>query len=200
MFLLVGLGNPGPEYEKNRHNIGFRVMDALADRWNAPLFRKKFSGDYTECMVNGIKCGLLKPLTFMNLSGQSVAAAMRFYKIPLENLIIFHDELDLVLRKVRTKTGGGAAGHNGLKSIDEHLGDQNYIRVRIGIDHPGDKDRVSGYVLSDFAKAEQESVEDIITAIAKHAEILLKNEYENFMTQVARDVPLKEKQEIKNGI
>ncbi len=198
MFLFVGLGNPGPEYENNRHNIGFRVIDRMAEKFRAPSFRKKFLGEYAECIIDGVKCGLLKPQTFMNLSGQSVQAAMRFYKIPVESLFVFHDELDLPLMKMRVKTGGGAAGHNGLKSIDEHLGSQNYTRVRIGIGHPGDRDLVSNYVLSDFAKSESEGAEKMIEALADHSAQMITHKFENYMTDVARVLaPPKIKTEMK---
>ena len=167
MYLFVGLGNPGNKYQNNRHNIGFLVLDDIATD-----YREKFQGLYTEQRIDGGKVGLLKPMTYMNESGQSVAKAAKFYKIPPENIIVFHDELDLKPGEVRTKFGGGTAGHNGLKSIKAHLGTPDFWRIRIGIGHPGDKNLVSNYVLSDFAKAEEQTFEDIIYQLSKHIKII----------------------------
>ncbi len=170
MWLLVGLGNPGDEYAGHRHNVGFMAIDAIADKGGFPPFRAKFQGLLCEGKARGAKnedkIVLLKPQTYMNESGQSVGKAAKFYKIPAENVIVFHDELDLKNDTVRIKKGGGNAGHNGLRSIQDHLGTADFWRVRIGIDHPGDKDRVSAYVLSDFAKAERPGVEAVIQALA----------------------------------
>lgn len=160
MKLFVGLGNPGAKYAGNRHNIGFMVLDRIAEDGFAP-WRTKFQAKVTEGMLGREKVILLKPETFMNLSGQSVGEAMRFYKLEPADVVVFHDELDLAPGKARVKTGGGHAGHNGLRSIHQHIG-ADYDRVRLGIGHPGHKDRVAGYVLSDFAKADQEWLDNLI--------------------------------------
>lgn len=188
MWLLVGLGNPGAKYANNRHNIGFMAVDEIFDRHEgpvAPAWREKFNGQFAEIRMDGEKILLLKPMTYMNNSGQSVAAAARFYKIPPERIVVFHDELDLPPKKVRVKQAGGAGGHNGLKSIDSHMG-KNYWRVRIGIGHPGDKDRVSGYVLSDFASADQEWIDPLLEIMAKEAGHLVERQPDKFMTNVAQ--------------
>lgn len=183
MILVVGLGNPGPEYSRNRHNIGFMAADELVRRHSFGPWRAKFQGELAEGSIDGTKVLLLKPLTYMNLSGQSVAAAARFLKIPVEDVIVVHDELDVAPGRVKVKRGGGAGGHNGLKSIDSHLG-QNYRRVRLGIGHPGDKDRVAGYVLHDFAKAET-WVEPLLDAVAQAFARLLAGDEAGFMNKVA---------------
>jgi peptidyl-tRNA hydrolase, PTH1 family len=183
--LIVGLGNPGAEYEHNRHNIGFMVVDAIADTFGFGAFRRKYKGLMVEGKIEGQRVILLKPETFMNLSGTSVSELAAFYKIPCERMIVVHDELDLPPGKLRVKMGGGAAGHNGLKSLDQHLPNSNYKRVRMGIGHPGDRDLVSGYVLSDFPKAERESVSAQVDAVAKHFPLLLDGQDELFMTRVA---------------
>lgn len=187
MWLLVGLGNPGSKYEKNRHNIGFWALDAMADAYARGGFKSKFNGEYAEASIDGKKVVLLKPLTYMNESGQSVGKAAKFYKIPPENIIVFHDELDLEPGKVRVKMGGGLAGHNGLKSIKAHLGTPEFLRVRIGIGHPGDKNRVSGYVLSDFSKAEMPLLEKITAAMAEHSDHLLSGAHDVYMSKIAED-------------
>lgn len=153
MFLVVGLGNPGPKYQKTRHNVGFMVVDQLSERFGREPFRDKFSGQFAKASVDGQECGLLKPQTFMNLSGQSVQKAMAFFKIEPAQLIVLHDELDLPFGTVRVKLGGGAAGHNGIKSVTQCCGGPNFIRVRIGIGRPRSG---SGehFVLSDFSKDE----------------------------------------------
>lgn len=161
MRLFVGLGNPGDKYAGNRHNIGFMVVDRIAEDNGFAPWRSKFQAKVSEGKLGREKVILLKPETFMNLSGQSVGEAMRFYKIDAADVVVFHDELDLVPGKVRVKTGGGHAGHNGLRSIHQHIG-ADYDRVRLGIGHPGHKDRVSGYVLADFAKSEQNWLDDVI--------------------------------------
>lgn len=162
MFLLVGLGNPGSEYALTRHNIGFMAVDALAD---AERFTSKFHGEIAARSIEGEKVLLLKPQTFMNLSGKSVQAAMAFYKIPLEKVIVFHDELDLPLGKIRIKLGGGANGHNGLKDIDQMVG-ANYWRIRLGIGHPGMKEQVHGHVLGRFGADEMAEVEKVLKALS----------------------------------
>ncbi len=164
MWLFVGLGNPGAKYEKNRHNIGFMAVEAMADgAYNFPPFKtSKFKAEITEKNIDGTKVILMKPQTYMNESGQSVGAVARFYKISPENIVVLHDELDLKAGKLRIKKGGGNAGHNGLKSIQAHLSTPDFWRIRMGIGHPGEKHLVSNYVLSDFAKAEQNWLEQVI--------------------------------------
>jgi PTH1 family peptidyl-tRNA hydrolase len=161
MKLFVGLGNPGSKYAGNRHNIGFMVLDRIAEEGGFAPWRSKFQAKVTEGKLGREKVILLKPETFMNLSGQSVGEAMRFYKLTPADIVVFHDELDLAPGKARVKTGGGHAGHNGLRSIHQHIG-ADYDRVRLGIGHPGHKDRVAGYVLSDFAKADENWLDDLI--------------------------------------
>lgn len=181
--LVVGLGNPGREYAGNRHNIGFMAADSIVRRHSFSPWRAKFQGEMSEGGIDGIKVLALKPLTYMNLSGQSVAAAARFLKIPVEQVVVIHDELDLAPGRIRIKQGGGAGGHNGLKSIDAHLG-ANYRRVRLGIGHPGDKDRVADYVLHDFAKADQAWLDPLIDAVATHLGLVLKGDDAAFMNKV----------------
>lgn len=183
MILVVGLGNPGPEYSQNRHNIGFMAADELVRRHCFGPWRTKFLGELSEGSVDGVKVLVLKPQTYMNLSGQSVVAAARFLKIPVEDVIVIHDELDVAPGRVKVKRGGGAGGHNGLKSIDSHLG-ANYRRVRLGIGHPGDKNRVAGYVLHDFAKSET-WLEPLIDAVAQAFPKLLSGDEAGFMNRVA---------------
>ncbi len=183
-FLLIGLGNPGKKYAHNRHNIGFMALDAIAEAYGATSWSKKFQGLIAEATIDQRKVLLLKPQTYMNLSGESVAEAMRFYKIPLSHVIAIHDELDLPLGKLRVKRGGGNGGHNGLKSLDAHLS-PDYLRVRVGIGHPGDKDRVSDYVLEDFKKAEKKLVKLMIEAVSKHIGMLLAGDDARFMNKIA---------------
>lgn len=185
MQLWVGLGNPGNEYKGNRHNVGFMVMDQLAEDNYFPAFKEKFKGLYTQGLYGGRKIILLKPQTYMNDSGQSVRAAADFYKIEPENIIVFYDELDIDPGRVKIKQGGGTGGHNGIKSIDKHLGDKDYWRVRLGIGHPGDKNRVSGYVLSDFSKEEQKWLPFFLDSVTRYADILLGDNKDDFMTRVA---------------
>jgi PTH1 family peptidyl-tRNA hydrolase len=183
MRLFVGLGNPGPGYAGNRHNIGFMVLQAIADRHRAPSWRRRFSGQATEAILGGQRILLLKPQTYMNDSGRAVAEAQRFFKIALPDIVVFHDELDLPPGKLRVKTGGGNAGHNGLRSITAHCGN-DYRRVRIGIGHPGDKALVHPYVLSDFAKSERPWVEDLCGACAEAAPLLARGEDASFQNKV----------------
>ena len=187
MLLLVGLGNPGDEYAKNRHNIGFMALQAIAGRYDFGPFRKKFHGLIAEGAIGGEKVLALKPETFMNDSGRSVIAAAAFYKIPPEDIIVLHDEIDIAAGKVRVKRGGGHAGHNGLRSIHAHIG-PDYGRVRIGVGHPGDKDEVTGHVLEDFAKADAGWVEKALGAISEHAGLLLAGDDGAYMTKVAEAV------------
>ncbi|MCA0044194.1 aminoacyl-tRNA hydrolase [Celeribacter litoreus] len=184
MRLFVGLGNPGSKYAGNRHNIGFMVLDRIASDHGFAPWRSKFQAQVTEGRLGREKVILLKPETFMNLSGQSVGEAMRFFKLEPEDITVFHDELDLAPGKVRTKTGGGHAGHNGLRSIHQHIG-QNYDRVRLGIGHPGHKDRVAGYVLSDFAKADENWLDDVIRGCSDGAPALADGEPAKFSNAVA---------------
>lgn len=190
MWLLVGLGNPGEEYSRNRHNIGFMVIDAIAEKYGFPSFRAKFQGLLSEGTIAGQKVVLLKPQTYMNNSGQSVKAAEKFFKIDAARIVAFHDELDLQPGKVRIKQGGGNAGHNGLRSMDAHLGTPDYWRVRLGIGHPGDKGRVHGHVLKDFAKAEEGWLRDLLDAAAANADLIVKNDMSGFMSKVALAVKL----------
>ncbi|MBP1852607.1 aminoacyl-tRNA hydrolase [Rhizobium halophytocola] len=176
MIIIAGLGNPGSKYDGNRHNIGFMAVDAIYRRHAFGPWTKKFKAEIADGEIAGEKVLLMKPLTFMNLSGEAVGEAMRFYKLTPADLIVVHDELDLLPGKVRMKTGGGNGGHNGLKSIDAHCG-KDYRRLRLGIGHPGDKDRVSGYVLGDFAKVDRDWLDPLIDAIADNADLLpLKDE------------------------
>ena len=185
MLLLVGLGNPGPKYEKNRHNIGFMAVDEIVRRHAFGSWRGRFQAVTSEGHFGGEKVLVMKPTTFMNESGRAVGEAARFFKLDAEDVVVLHDELDLAFGKIRIKQGGGHAGHNGLRSIDAHMG-KNYARVRIGIGHPGDKDRVHGHVLSDFAKAEERDLSVLIDAIADAAPMLADPEKHNaFMTKVA---------------
>jgi len=184
MQLWVGLGNPGPQYAMHRHNVGFMALDVIADMHGFGAVQKKFQGWLQEGRIGGEKILLLKPATFMNESGRSVGEALRFYKLDLEALTVFHDELDLAPFKVKVKRGGGTAGHNGLRSIDKHLG-PDFRRVRIGIGHPGHRDRVTGYVLGNYAKAEQDDLVTMLGAIGSEADWLAKGDDARFMSDVA---------------
>ena len=172
MFLLVGLGNPGRSYAHNRHNIGFMAIEAIGRKHGFNAARSRFSGLVSEGLIRGERTLLLQPQTYMNESGRSVGEAARFHKIGLENIIVLHDELDLAPAKCRIKTGGGVAGHNGLRSISAHIGN-DYKRVRLGIGHPGDKSLVHQYVLNDFSKNEVDWVTTLCDAIADHADLLV---------------------------
>lgn len=187
MILLVGLGNPGEKYERTRHNIGFMAVDEIADALSFGPERSKHQGILREGTVGIEKVITLKPQTYMNESGRSVAAVAKFYKLDPSEIIVFHDELDLVPGKLRMKTGGGHAGHNGLRSIHAHLGEA-YRRVRLGIGHPGDKSKVSGYVLRDFAKADGEWLGPLLAAMAREATWLVKGEDQRFQTAVAQEL------------
>lgn len=184
MLLIAGLGNPGAKYENNRHNVGFMAADAIARRHSFSPWSKKFHGLIAEGRIGGEKVLLLKPQTFMNLSGQSVGEAMRFHKLSPADLIVLYDELDLAPAKVRIKTGGGAGGHNGIRSIDAHCG-KEYRRVRIGIDHPGIKEMVTHHVLGDFAKADREWLEPLIDAMADNVDKLVAGDDNGFMNKVS---------------
>jgi PTH1 family peptidyl-tRNA hydrolase len=184
MKLFVGLGNPGAKYAGNRHNIGFMALDLIAADHSFAPWRSKFQGQVSEGTLGGEKIILLKPETFMNLSGQSVSEAARFYKIAPAEITVFHDELDLAPFKCRVKTGGGHAGHNGLRSIHQHIGEA-YDRVRLGIGHPGHKDRVAGYVLQDFAKAEQIPLDEMLRGISEGAKALAAGDSAKFLNAVS---------------
>lgn len=183
MRLFVGLGNPGARYARNRHNIGFMAAEAIARAQGGAAWRKRFHGATTEAIVSGERLLVLKPETFMNECGRAVAEAQRFFKIELEDVTVFHDELDLAPAKLRVKVGGGNAGHNGLRSITAQCGN-DYRRVRMGIGHPGDKDLVHAYVLSDFAKAEEQWVADLCRACAEFAPLLARGEDSSFQNKV----------------
>ncbi len=183
MLLLVGLGNPGARYAGNRHNIGFMAVDAIAKRHGFPPWRRRFQGVAAEGTLGSERVLLLLPGTFMNESGRAVEEAAHFYKIGLDGIVVFHDELDLPPGKLRIKSGGGVAGHNGLRSISAHLGN-DYRRARIGIGHPGVKELVHSYVLSDFAKSEREWVETMCEAIADNAPLLAKGPDSSFQNKV----------------
>ncbi|WP_423210291.1 aminoacyl-tRNA hydrolase [Paracoccus yeei] len=187
MILLVGLGNPGAKYERNRHNVGFMAVDRIAADHGFTPWRARFQGQVAEGRLGDTRTVLLKPGTFMNLSGQSVGEAMRYLKLDPAQVLVLHDELDLAPGKVRLKLGGGHAGHNGLRSIHQHIGDA-YRRLRIGIGHPGHKDRVAGYVLSDFAKAEEPGLDDLLRGISDGAEALAAGDDARFMNAVAARV------------
>ncbi|MDR6125561.1 PTH1 family peptidyl-tRNA hydrolase [Sphingomonas sp. SORGH_AS802] len=184
MQIWAGLGNPGAQYALHRHNIGFMAMDAIAALHDFGPVKKQFQGWTQEGRIGTKKILLLKPATFMNDSGRSIGEALRFYKLDLSALTVFHDELDLAPFKVKVKTGGGAAGHNGLRSTDQHLG-QDYRRVRLGIGHPGHKDRVTGHVLGNFAKAEMDALSDLLGAVAAEAGRLAEGDDVRFMNDVA---------------
>ncbi len=193
MLLFAGLGNPGPKYAGQRHNIGFMAVDAIAERFGFSPERSQFRGKTREGFVEAggrrEKVLILKPQTFMNESGQSVGEAARFFALEPHHVVVFYDELDLAQGKVRVKLGGGAAGHNGIRSVKAHVGD-DFKRVRMGIGHPGHKDRVTGHVLNDFSKAERELwVNDLIDAVARSAGELVANDDPKFMSEVARLAP-----------
>ncbi len=184
MKLFVGLGNPGAKYAANRHNIGFMALDRIAADHGFGSWQKKFQGEICQGMLGGAKVALLKPMTFMNLSGQAVGEAMRFYQLEPADLMVFHDELDLAPGKLRLKQGGGHAGHNGLRSLHAHVGPE-YARVRLGIGHPGHKDKVAPYVLSDFAKSDQDWLDDLLRGISDGAAALASGDGARFSNAVA---------------
>jgi PTH1 family peptidyl-tRNA hydrolase len=183
MLLFVGLGNPGSGYAGNRHNIGFMAVDAIAKRHGITPWRRRFQGVTAEGTIGGVRVLLLLPGTYMNDSGRAVAEAANFYKLGLPDIVVFHDEIDLPPAKVRVKTGGGIAGHNGLRSISAHVGN-DYRRVRIGVGHPGVKDMVQQYVLSNFAKSDRDWVEALCGVIADNADLLAKGEDPSFQNKV----------------
>ena len=188
MLLIAGLGNPGPEHAKNRHNIGFMAADALARRWSFAPWRSRFSGLACEGQIDGVKALLLKPQTFYNDSGRAVGEALKFYKLNPEDFVVFYDEIDLAPGRFRMKAGGGAAGNNGVRSITSHIGPY-FRRARLGTGHPGHKDRVHGHVLSDFHKAELKWVEPLLDACADAAGLLAAGEDEKYQAEVMRLAP-----------
>jgi PTH1 family peptidyl-tRNA hydrolase len=185
MFLIVGLGNPGKEYENTRHNIGFMVSASICRHHNFSGKKLKFHSEIFEGTIDGHKIMLMNPLKYMNLSGICVAQAANFLKIPLENIIVIHDDIDLLVGKIRIKIGGGSGGHNGLKDIDARLG-KEYKRVRIGIGHPGDRDIVPDYVLNNFSKEDRIIIDRMAEDAGKHINLLLGGKPDLFMTKVAR--------------
>jgi len=184
MFLFVGLGNPGASYASNRHNIGFMAADVIRSSHGFSPWRKKFKGELSEGTLSGEKVLLLKPQTFMNESGRSVGEAVRFHDIPLTNVYVFYDELDLEPGKVRVRLGGGAAGHNGIRSISAHITPE-FKRVRLGIGHPGDKRFVQPHVLGNFAKDDKDWLVAVLDAVADNADMLAAGEDEKFQSKVA---------------
>ncbi|MDP4823040.1 MAG: aminoacyl-tRNA hydrolase [Aestuariivirgaceae bacterium] len=184
MRLMVGLGNPGPQYQGNRHNIGFMAVDEIVRRHGFSPWRKRFQGECAEGQIAGVKVLALKPATYMNESGRAVGEAMRFLKIAPEDVVVFHDELDLAAARVRVKLGGGNAGHNGLRSIDAHIGN-NFQRVRMGIGHPGMKALVHAYVLHDFAKADKVWLEPLLDETARNADLLVEGRADQFQNRIA---------------
>ena len=187
MLLLVGLGNPGAGYARNRHNIGFMAADEIVRRHSFSTYRRKFEGQIAEGKLAAEKVIVVKPNTFMNESGRSVEAAVSFYKLTPENVIVFHDEIDLIAGKIRVKRGGDHAGHNGLRSIHYHIG-EDYARVRFGVGHPGHKDRVAGHVLKDFAKSDQDWLGKVLDGAAENIELLIRGDDNEFMNRVALNV------------
>ena len=183
MMLLVGLGNPGQKYANNRHNIGFMAVDEIIRRHGLSGPRFRFQGEIYDGTIGSTRVLALKPLTFMNDSGQAVGEAMRFYKLEPEQVIVFYDEMDLEAGKLKVKTGGGTAGHNGIKSVTRHIGAE-FTRVRMGVGHPGQKHQVLSYVLKDFAKSDHEWLEPLIDAIAEHVVLLIEEDMSRFMTKV----------------
>ncbi len=183
MKLIVGLGNPGGKYAANRHNIGFMAVDEIARRHGFSPWRRRFSGEVSEGRLGGGKVILLKPMTFMNESGRSLGEAMRFFRLAPEDVLVIHDELDLAPGKARIKSGGGHAGHNGLRSIIAHAG-PDFCRLRLGIGHPGDKRLVQAHVLHDFGKAERAWLEPLIAAVADHADLLVEGDFSTFLNRV----------------
>jgi len=191
MLLLAGLGNPGPEHANNRHNIGFMVLDKIAERHNFPPFEKKFSGLFTKGALDGAETLLLKPTTYMNESGKSLAELIRFYKLPLAQVVVFYDELDLPPGTLRMKLGGGLAGHNGLRSLKAHIGNE-FRRARLGIGHPGDKDKVTAYVLHDFSNAERTWLTPLLDALAEHAPLLATHNDATYQNRVRESLKPKD--------
>jgi len=188
MKLFVGLGNPGSKYERNRHNVGFMAVDRIADAHGFGNWRRRFQGHTSDGTISGERVILLKPDTYMNESGRSVGEAARFLKIPEADIVVFYDEIDLAPGKLKVKTGGGNAGHNGLRSMSAHLGN-DYVRVRIGVGHPGRKDLVAHYVLHDFAKSDHDWLDPLLDEISKAVGHLTRGDASRFLGDVARGLP-----------
>jgi PTH1 family peptidyl-tRNA hydrolase len=184
MRLLVGLGNPGKDYRLNRHNIGFMALDVIAGRYGFSSWRSRFQGETAEGEIGGVKVIALKPGTYMNRSGQAVGEAAHFYKIDPADVVVVYDEIELAPGKVKVKRGGGSAGHNGIKSLDAHIGN-DYWRVRLGVGHPGEKDRVAGHVLENFAKADTTWLRPLLDSVADAIPLMIGGEENKFMTKVA---------------
>jgi len=207
MLLLAGLGNPGAKYAHHRHNIGFMAVDEIARRQGFPAGRKRFSCEVIEGTIADEKVLLLKPQTFMNESGRAISEAMRFFKLSPSDVYVIYDEIDLEPGKIRFKTGGGAAGHNGIRSIASHIG-PDFHRIRLGVGHPGHKDKVHGYVLKDFSKADHKWLDDLIDAIGQNIEALITHEPSTFINRVhlainpepPKPKPKKPEQDKKNGL
>lgn len=185
MRLLVGLGNPGSGHANNRHNLGFMIVDRIVEHYRLGAWRTKFQGSLSDGRVGGDKVSVLKPMTFMNESGRAVREAITFFKLNPEDVFVFFDEIELAPGKIRVKQGGGHAGHNGIRSLAAHIG-ENFWRVRMGVGHPGDKNRVSGYVLQDFAKADKGWVDAFVDSAAHSTPLLVDGETNRFMTDVSQ--------------
>lgn len=185
MRLLVGLGNPGSGHANNRHNLGFMTVDRIVEQYRLGAWRTKFQGSLSDGRIGGDKVSVLKPMTFMNESGRAVREAITFFKLNPEDVFVFFDEIELAPGKIRVKQGGGHAGHNGIRSLAAHIG-EDFWRVRMGVGHPGDKNRVSGYVLQDFAKSDQQWVEAFVDATADSTPLLVDGETNRFMTDVSQ--------------
>ncbi len=183
LFMLVGLGNPSKKHSLNRHNVGFMAMDRIIHRYNFSEWKKKFKGLYSQGTIDSNKILALKPATFMNLSGESVLSMASFYKIPPQNIIVFYDELDIKVGRLKIQTGGGNNGHNGLKSIDSHIG-KNYTKVKIGIGRPQNKEDVAKYVLSDFTKSDIEIIYPLLDNISAEINLLLEGMYDKFTNNI----------------
>ncbi|KIL53710.1 peptidyl-tRNA hydrolase [Jeotgalibacillus alimentarius] len=183
MKLMIGLGNPGKPYDKTKHNIGFEVIDELAERWNAPLMQTKFKGIFSKAVVNGEKVILLKPLTYMNLSGESIRPLMDYFQIDIEDIVVIYDDLDLPMGKMRLRQKGSAGGHNGIKSTIAHLGTQEFNRIRIGIDRPPHGMKVPDYVLSRFSKEEWTEMGQVVAKSADACERFLEKPFLEVMNE-----------------
>jgi PTH1 family peptidyl-tRNA hydrolase len=184
MLLCVGLGNPGQQYLMTRHNIGFMVADTISDAYEFPTFRKKFQAEYSEKRFSDVSVGLIKPQTYMNLSGISVQSAMAFYKLKPEEILVIHDDLDLIPGQVKVKFGGGAGGHNGIKSIDQAIGN-NYWRLRLGIGHPGDRNLVTNHVLSAFQNSDHDWLTSLLQKIANEFLHLMTEKPDNWVRRIS---------------